>query len=378
MKLSVRLFVSYVAVALVVAAAAYLTVRPLAPHLFDQEMGMMGRGDPGMMSGDGSPSVHSAFVSALNTALLVGVLAGVATAVVVAGLVTRRLLRPLEAVRGATRRIAAGRYEARISLPAEPELAALAADVNTLAHVLADTETRRTRLLGDVAHEMRTPLTSLDGYVEGMIDGVFEADPETLGAVTGELRRLHRLADDLSSLSRTEEGRLELRTVPTDLADLARRAASRLAPQYHDGRVSLVVDAGVPLPVQVDPDRITQVLTNLLGNALLATPAGGTVTIAGRIADKHAVVSVADTGVGLAPADLERVFERFYRAPDSRRSSGSGIGLTIARGIARAHRGDVTAASAGHSRGAVFTLTLPLRDDGSAVAGAPGPEVAAK
>lgn len=365
MKLSVRLFVSYVAVALVVAAAAYLTVRPLAPHLFDQEMGMMGRGDPGMMSGDGSPSVHSAFVSALNTALLVGVLAGVATAVVVAGLVTRRLLRPLEAVRGATRRIAAGRYEARISLPAEPELAALAADVNTLAHVLADTETRRTRLLGDVAHEMRTPLTSLDGYVEGMIDGVFEADPETLAAVTGELRRLHRLADDLSSLSRTEEGRLELRTVPTDLADLARRAAGRLAPQYRDGRVSLVVDAGVPLPVQVDPDRITQVLTNLLGNALLATPAGGTVTIAGRIADNHAVVSVADTGVGLAPADLERVFERFYRAPDSRRSSGSGIGLTIARGIARAHRGDVTAASAGHSRGAVFTLTLPLRDDGS-------------
>jgi signal transduction histidine kinase len=126
--------------------------------------------------------------------------------------------------------------------------------------------------------------------------------------------------------------------------------------------VTLVVEAVAPLPVRADPDRITQVLTNLLGNALLATPAGGAVTVTGRRADDRAEIAVTDTGVGLAPEDLERVFERFYRAPGrARRSAGSGIGLTIARGIARAHGGDVTASSEGRGRGARFTVTLPLR-----------------
>lgn len=358
-RLSVRLFVSYALVALVGAAVAYVTVRLLAPHLFDNQMGM--HDGSGMMTGGTSSTVHSAFISALNTALLVGVLASVAAAAVVAAAVTRRLLRPLEAVRTATRQIAAGRYEASVPLPSEPELAQLATDVNSLAHALADTESRRTRLLGEVAHEMRTPLTSLDGYVEGMIDGVFAADADTLSSVSTELRRLHRLADDLSSLSRAEEQRLDLQLTEADLADLARRAAARLAPQFDDAQVSLTVDATTSLPVRADPDRVTQVLTNLLGNALLATPAGGTVTIAARRAGERAQVAVTDTGLGLAPGDVERVFERFYRAPSQpRRSAGSGIGLTIARGIARAHGGDVTATSLGPGRGASFTLALPL------------------
>jgi signal transduction histidine kinase len=143
-------------------------------------MDMMGGAGSGMMTGTTSSSVRSAFVSALNTALLVGVLASVAAAALVAAFVTRRLLGPLDAVRAATRQIAAGRYEASVPVPSEPELAELATDVNALATALADTETRRTRLLGEVAHEMRTPLTALDGYVEGMIDGVFAADADTL------------------------------------------------------------------------------------------------------------------------------------------------------------------------------------------------------
>jgi histidine kinase len=171
-------------------------------------MAMMDDSGAGMMTSDTSSSVHSAFNSALNTALFVGVLASVAAAAVVATVVTRRLLRPLEAVRAATKQIAAGCYD--VPLPTEPELAELATDVNLLARALAETETRRTQLLGEVAHEMRTPLTSLDGYLEGMIDGVFAADRDTLASLSAELHRLHRLADDLSSLSRTEEQRLDL------------------------------------------------------------------------------------------------------------------------------------------------------------------------
>ena len=238
----------------------------------------------------------------------------------------------------------------------------MATDVNTLAAALADTETRRTRLLGDVAHEMRTPLTALDGYVEGLIDGVFPANPDIFASLSDELRRLHRLANDLSSLSRAQEQGLDLHPVDADLADLASRAATRLAPQFQDAQVALIVNADNVLPVHVDPDRITQVLTNLLGNALIATPAGGAVTLTAGPTARGGEVVGTDTGVGLSEQDVDRVFERFYRAPGQpRRSAGSGIGLTIARGIARGHGGDETAASAGAGRGASFTVVLPLR-----------------
>lgn len=366
MRLPWRLFISYALVIAIGAAVAYVTVRLLAPTFFDHEMNMIG-GDhmgmgPGGLGGGPPGNVQSAFLSALTTALLFGLLASVAAAALAAAFVTQRLSRPLNAVRAATRLIAAGRYQASVPVPGEPELAGLAADVNTLAARLADTETRRTRLLGEVAHEMRTPLTALEGYVEGLIDGVFAPEPEILGAASDELRRLRRLADDLSTLSRAEEQRLDLHPADTDLADLARRAAGRLAPQFGDSGVALTVEGAAELPVRADPDRITQVLTNIIGNALTATPAGGSVTVRARARGQSAEVVVTDTGAGLAAADLERIFERFYRVPGQpRRSSGSGIGLTIARNIARAHGGDVTAASAGPGQGATFTVTLPLR-----------------
>jgi signal transduction histidine kinase len=376
LRIPTRLFISYALVIAIGSVVAYVTIRLLAPTFFDNEWTMMGSGFHGGMGPFGGPSdgppggvsggppadVRSAFLSALTTALLLGTLASIIAAVLAAVFVTRRLVRPLNAVRTATRHIAAGRYEAAVPVPREPELAGIASDVNTLAARLADTEARRTRLLGEVAHEMRTPLTALEGYVEGLIDGVFAAEPEVLGAASDELRRLRRLADDLSALSRAEERRLDLHFADTDLADLARRAAERLAPQFSDGNVTLTVDGTEPLPIQADSDRITQVLTNIIGNALTATPAGGSVTIETRAQAPLAQVVVTDTGVGLEETDLERVFERFYRAlGQRRRSTGSGIGLTIARNIAQAHGGDVTAASPGPGRGATFTLTLPLR-----------------
>jgi signal transduction histidine kinase len=362
--LSLRLFISYAGVVVVGAGVAYLTIRLLAPRLFDHQLGMMnGVGLAGMSMGDtAAGDLRSAFLSALSTALVVGMLASIVVAGVVAALVTRRLLRPLDAVRRATRGIAAGSYAVRVPIPSEPELAALATDVNTLAMALADTEARRVRLLGDVAHEMRTPLTVLDGYVEGLIDGVFPSGPDTFASLSEELRRLHRLAQDLSSLSRAEEQHVDVHPVDTDLADLARRTALRLLPQFQDMAVTLSVNADEEVPVCVDPDRITQVLTNLLGNALLATPAGGAVAVTAAAAAGRGVVVVTDTGSGLAEEDLDRIFERFYRVQgSSRRSGGSGIGLTIARGITRSYAGDVTAASAGKGHGASFSLTLPLR-----------------
>ena len=363
-RLPARLFASYALVIAVGAATAYVTVRLLLPPLFDHQMGSMngaGMGMGGQYAGtDGAP--HAALISALNTALLVAIFATAIVAGIVAAFVTRRLLRPLEQVRVVTRRIAAGEYEAAVPLPAEPELAALAADVNTLARTLAQTETRRTRLLGDVAHEMRTPLTALDGYVEGLIDGVFTSTPETLHAMWEELRRMHRLADDLSTLSRTEEQRVELRPVDADLSGIAQDACARLRPQFDDAHVTLTAAVDGPVLVHVDVDRIGQVLTNLLGNALRVTPPRGAVTVAVDTDGREARATVTDTGVGLAADDLERVFERFYRAADGLpKSGGSGVGLTIARGVARAHGGELRATSPGVGKGSTFTLTLPTR-----------------
>ena len=372
-RLPTRLFVSYAAVAVIGAAAAYVTVRLLAAQFFDRRMSMMGgMGQGGMAGGPGMTSVRDAFTNALDAASVIALVVGIAASALAAAWATRRLLRPLEAVRAATRRIAAGDYTAEVPAPSEPELAALAGDVSTLAGALADTEARRVRLLGDVAHEMRTPLTCLDGYVEGIIDGVFPADAATLGSVAAELHRLHRLADDLAELSRAAEHRLDLRPVDTDAGGLARQAAARLAPQFEDGGVALVVRADEELPVHADADRVTQVLTNLLGNALVATPPGGEVRIEARRSGETALLTVTDTGAGLDEVDQERIFERFYRvAGQPRRSGGSGVGLTIAREIIDASGGSIRASSPGLGQGTTLRVTLPLRQAETQVP--PGP-----
>jgi signal transduction histidine kinase len=367
LRLPMRLFISYLVVTAVGAVIAFITIRLIAPRFFAREIDVVFNNFVPIVGNararrDLRDSARGAFESALTTAQLLGTLASVIAAVIAAGIVTNRLMHPLNAVRSATRQIAAGRYEARVPVPRDPDLAGIAADVNTLATRLGDTEARRTRLLGEVAHEMRTPLTALEGYLEGLIDGVFAPEPEVFSAASDELRRLRRLADDLSALSRAQEQQLDLKLADADLAGLAAKAASRLAPQFSDAGVTLTVEAGAPLPVWADPDRITQVLTNVIGNALTATPAGGSVTVQAGLHGRQAQVAVTDTGAGLGAADLERVFERFYRVPGQpRRAPGSGIGLTIARNIARAHGGDVTAASPGPGQGARFTLTLPVR-----------------
>jgi histidine kinase len=319
-------------------------------------------------------ALRSQFAAAVDQALLVGALVGAVAATAAGAVAAYRLVRPIRGLQGAARRLAGGAYAAPVPVPHDRELAALATDLQSLGQSLAETETRRVRLLGEVAHEMRTPLTVIDAHVEGMIDGVLPTTAQQLGVLGDEVRRLRRLADDLSALSRADEGRLTLVPADVDLAQVVGPAAQRLRAQVEDAGLALQVDlgpeaAGQPgqpagLPVHADPDRIAQIVTNLIGNAVRATPAGGMITVRCRRTGPLALAEVTDTGEGLAPAELERVFERFYRVPGRRSpsaDSGSGIGLTIARAIARAHGGDLVARSAGHGAGATFALTIPLR-----------------
>lgn len=365
-RLSVRLVLSHVLVAVLGGLTTFLVVRLLTPELFDR---MMGGGGP-MPGRGGGGSLRSQVADAVTRALLVGTVVGLVAATVFGAVAAQRLVRPLRRLGEATREIANGHYDVQAARPQEHELALLADDVNTLGQALAETESRRVRLLGELAHEMRTPLTVIDGSVEGMLDGILPATPERLGVVSDEVRRLRRLSDDLSALSRAEEGRLGLVLAVTDLREVVSGAVERLRPQVEDADVALTVQLPPgAVSVLIDADRMAQVVRNLVGNALRATPAGGRIEVevalqasSGVGGEASAVVTVTDTGEGLAPEDLERVFERFYRAPERPRSAegGSGIGLTIARGIVRAHGGTLVARSPGRGGGATFTARLPV------------------
>lgn len=355
-----RVVLSHVAVVLVAVGISLLVVRQLAPTLFDQSMRGMGSGLGGAAGSGMGMSLRAQMSDAVDSSLVVGALVGAGVAALVGVWLAARLVRPLARVREATRRLASGAYDVTVERPDEPELAALADDVNRLGAVLAQTESRRVQLMGDVAHEMRTPLTVIDGYVDGMTDGVLPTDQESLAQIGAEVARLRRLADDLGTLSRAEEGRLGIVRTRLDLAAVVARTTTRLRPQATERGVDLVVvTPGAAVLVDADEDRLGQVVTNLVGNAIQACQRGGRIEVQVVAADGRAAVTVTDTGVGLAPGDVDRVFERFYRGSGRRPDRGSGVGLTIARGIMRAHGGDVTAASPGAGRGATFTAWLP-------------------
>ena len=360
-RLSTRLFLSHVLVALVGALTTFVIVRFGAAALFERDVNAM----PGMMHGQGQGQLRQTFVSAINTAMVAGVLVSLLVAAIGAVLLGRRLLRPVEDVRTATRQIARGDYAHRAPVPAEPELAALAHDVNALGSALAETEARRVRLLGDIAHELRTPLTVMEGQLEGLADGVFEPGPAAYADLEAEVARMRRLAADLGDLSRVEEGRLEPASELVDLRSVVTTVSGRLgATLSASGLVLDEVLPPTPALVRGDDQRLVQVVTNLVNNAAQAMPGGGRLVITVTHQDDQAAIRVSDTGRGLAADDLERVFERFYRVPDntgsSRRDGGTGIGLTVSRGIARAMGGDLTASSPGVGQGAEFTLTLPV------------------
>lgn len=350
-----RLAFSHLVVVVVGAVTVLGVGRAISPTAFDSHMATMAMsGMTDMMAND----LRRSFDEAVTQALVVSVTISVVVAILAAIVATRRVAAPIDRVRVASRRLADGHYNERVEAPAELELAALAHDVNHLAATLEHTDLERSRLLGEVSHELRHPIATLQGYLEGMLDGVLEPSPEILSAMAGEAARLGRLAADLNLVSRVEEGSLPLEPRPLEVDSLVDGIVTRLRPQFDDEGVELVVEHGPAITVPADPDRVTQVLTNVIGNALTYTPAGGSVTVRWRARPGFLAIDVADTGRGIAAEDLERVFERFYRV-DRSAPGGTGIGLTIARALARRHGGDLTVTSDGIGKGATFTVHLP-------------------
>jgi len=316
------------------------------------------------MSDQAQIHVDEAFASAVIIALAVGVVVALAVALVVAWLVAKRIAVPVAQVADAADRIAEGGFEARLGQPGlGPEFNRLTAAFNAMARRLATTEQTRGRLLGDLAHELRTPLASIQATIEAVNDGILPSDQSTLATLTEQSQRLHRLVGDLSAVSRAEERQLNLHPVVVSLQELVSGAATAARPQFDAKGITLTADDDQGGGhVLVDADRLAEALGALLDNALRHTPKGGSVTIATTRNDNRCRIVVTDTGEGFDAEVAAQLFERFYRGDSSRTAngSGSGIGLTIAKAIVEAHHGHLHGRSEGPGRGANFEITLPI------------------
>jgi histidine kinase len=303
--------------------------------------------------------IQEEYDRALTRGLIIATVIGLVLALGLGYLLTRRLLGTLNEVKDGARRLAEGHYDTRVAEPREAELADLAQSVNTLADSLERTAQARARLVSDLAHEIRNPLSTIEGYMEGLIDGVLPESRETYEAIAHEAHRLKRLTRDLSTLSRAQEGAIEYNFGDEDLAEITRGVINTLEPQYEVNDVTLKLTLEGALPISGDADRLAQALTNLLGNALAHTPPGGVVSVAGAADNGRCTLTITDTGAGIPDAQLETIFERFTRL--DRDQPGTGIGLNIARTLVRDHDGDIVATSPGPGQGATFTVRLPGR-----------------
>lgn len=323
-----------------------------------------------LVSAQAQGHVEEAFASAVLISLSVAVTIALSAALVVTWLVARRVAAPVAEAAQAARQIADGDYEARLRQPGlGPEFDALTTSFNTMARQLMTTEQRRRSLLADLAHELRTPLASMQATIEAIADGILPADQATLGTLTEQSERLHRLVGDLSAVSRAEERQLNLRPVVLSLPDLVSATVEAARPRFSAKGVTLTLDAGRACQAEVDADRLAEALGALLDNALRHTGSGGDVSISTTREDNECRIVVTDTGEGFDPATAVQIFERFYRGDTSRTagSAGSGIGLTIAKAIIQAHRGQLAGHSDGPGTGATFEITLPM-------AGKPAPQ----
>ena len=300
-------------------------------------------------AGDSAQHARAMYDGSVMTVVIAAAILAVAASIVLAVVLARMLARPLAGIGVAARRIADGDYAARVPRDGPEELASLADSFNQMAASLERQEQMRRDFIANAAHELRTPLTNLQGYLEALRDGVISADRSTFESLHEEADRLVRLSRSLDALAEGDAGGLPPVPVELDLAAAVRSALDLAAPSIERAGLRLVVDVPVELPAHADADGLSQVLANLLSNAVRYTPAGGTITVRAERRPADLLVSIGNTGEGIPASDLDRVFERFYRVEKSRDRArgGAGIGLAIVKQIVEASGGRVGAESGG-------------------------------
>lgn len=365
--LGLKLFLSHLIVILTGVAVLATAAELATPPAFERHMAAMQR----MMGGSmmGGMNLYTNFREAVREALAWATLAAFLLAALVSLFVSRQVVAPVREMRLISQRIAEGHYDERVKVIGNPaageldELAQLAVSFNQMAARLEQVEAMRRQLIGDVAHELRTPLAAIKGSLEALIDGVLPPEAPTFQHIYREADRLERLVSDLQELSRVEAGAYRMNPQPVAVTGLINTVVARLSRQFEEKGVMLETALPADLPlVLADEDRIGQVLLNLVGNALQYTPTGGSVSIAAHREGKEVHIVIRDTGIGIPAEHLPHIFARFYRVDKSRSRArgGSGIGLTIAKHLVEAHGGRIWAESAGTGQGSVFTFTLPV------------------
>jgi signal transduction histidine kinase len=357
-SLRARLLIANLIVAGAALGTVAVAVSLVGPGYFAQAMGH-GSGD--MMGQAMSDATRAAFVDAVRNALVAASLIAVVTAVVVSVAVSGRIAGPVGRLSTAAHRIAGGHYAERVPENGEGEIRDLAQTFNAMASSLEATERRRMQLVGDVAHELRTPLATLDGYLEGLEDGVIDAKDATWRLLRSETARLTRLVDELAELWRAEAHQLSFKIEPVDLVQVCHDVAERFAPLADERHITVALDLPAAAVAHADRDRVSQILASYLSNAIRYAPSGTPVAISARLGGGKVAIAVVDQGAGLAPDQLEIVFERFYRVDPSRTRAlgGSGIGLAIVRALADAMGGRAWAESDGPGHGSRFLVELP-------------------
>jgi signal transduction histidine kinase len=305
--------------------------------------------------------VEQRYLKRTNQALLLAALSATGIALILGVLLARSLTRPLRELTTATRAVARGDLEQQVTVRSQDELGELTAAFNQMSTDLARATQSRRQMTADIAHDLRTPLTVIGGYLESMRDGVLKPTPDRLEMMQTEVGHLKRLVNDLRTLSLADAGSLTLNKIEITPKALLLRVTDIYQLLAEKIEVSLTARISPDLPlVCVDEERLVQVLGNLVSNALRYTPKGGQIIVEAKRSDDSVELSVQDTGIGITAEDLSRIFERFYRVDQSRRQNEgeSGLGLSIARSIIEAHGGTIAVESE-MGRGTKFNITLP-------------------
>jgi two-component system, OmpR family, sensor histidine kinase BaeS len=359
--IGVRLLLAQSLVLVAGAATTWIVAVIVGPPLFREHLHRAGV--PAMSSEQMHAEEAYTYATAISIAVALGVSA--LAALVVTGYFSRRVQRSVADVSAAAAAVAEGRYDSRVSPPRlGDDFDSLAVAFNQMASRLESVETTRRRLFGDLAHEIRTPVSVLEAYLEAVEDGVKSLDRETIAMLREQTGRLVRFSEDVAALAKAEESQASIAPTSVDPAALVETAVSAVSDRFTAKGVTLSADVGGDLPaVWADPHRLGQVLGNLLDNALRHTESGGRVDVAAATDHGNLTISVTDDGDGILAEHVPHLFERFYRvdAARDREHGGAGIGLAIAKALVEAHGGRITAESPGPGTGATFTMTLPVR-----------------
>ena len=308
-------------------------------------------------------SLHILF-ERIGRFLLWGCLVAVGIAVAITFVLSRRILAPVKALTLAAKRLGQGDLSQRVQSKDKGELGELAQAFNSMAGDLERVEQLRQNMVADVAHELRTPLSNVKGYLEAVRDGVIKPDAATIYSLDEEATLLSRLVDDLQELSLAEAGELKLDCQAEDIVKLIKQTVAAKQTQAATKEISLSLDLSDKLPpINIDSRRVGQVLRNLLENAVSHTAKGGTITVTATQQGDWVKVSVIDTGEGIPAEELRNIFERFYRVDKSRAraTGGSGLGLTIVKRLVEAHGGTIEVQSE-LGKGSRFSFTIPISE----------------